>query len=62
MAVAALDCELHFTHIKRAQNKLADLLSRWQSEENPMASLFQLLYDVPVWLDGPDDAWDLYDI
>jgi hypothetical protein len=62
LAAAALDCELHFTHIRGTHNKAADLLSRWHNQANPTASLFQLLNDIPVWINGPEDAWDLHDI
>jgi hypothetical protein len=40
---ARLDCNVHFTHIKGANNRVADLLSGWQDHPNPTACLFQLL-------------------
>jgi hypothetical protein len=46
---AVLDCELVFQHIRGADNKIADLLSRWDSHINPTAQLFFLLNGIPVW-------------
>jgi hypothetical protein len=56
---AKLDCELHFTHIKGAENKVADLLSRWDEHRNPTSLLFQLLNNVPVWVEPSGDVWEL---
>jgi hypothetical protein len=45
---ATLDCDLHFVHIRGSDNRVADLLSRWEDHPCPTATLFQLLNDVPI--------------
>jgi hypothetical protein len=53
---ASLDCTISFSHIKGVCNSTADLLSRWSTKKNPLATLFSLLNAVPVWIPPPPDA------
>jgi hypothetical protein len=59
LEAARLDCDVHFTHIRGANNHMADLLSRCRDHPNPTACLFQLLNGVPVWIQEKDGVWDL---
>jgi hypothetical protein len=54
-----IDCDLQFSHIRGADNKVADLLLRWDDQPAPTALLFQLLNDMPVWVRSPEDVWNL---
>jgi hypothetical protein len=53
---AGSDCILNFSHIKGKLNVTADILSRFHTIKNPVASLFYSLNTVPVWLSPPPDA------
>jgi hypothetical protein len=53
---AGSDCLLKFSHIKGKLNVTADILSRWHSITNPVASLFFSLNAIPIWLVPPEDA------
>jgi hypothetical protein len=53
---AGSDCSLQFSHIKGKLNVTADILSRWHSLKNPVASLFYLLNNIPIWVTPPEDA------
>jgi hypothetical protein len=59
LLAASIDCDLQFSHIRGADNKVADLLSRWEDHSAPTAQLFQLLNDIPLWVSCPQDVWDL---
>jgi hypothetical protein len=56
---AQLDCDIEFAHIRGVDNKVADLLSRWDSSINPMASLFFGLNAVPIWKFPDESVFDL---
>jgi hypothetical protein len=57
--LSSIDCEVEFRHISGKLNQVADLLSRWSSSRQPLAALFSLLNQVPVWLPVPSNALDL---
>jgi hypothetical protein len=57
--LSSIDCEVEFRHIPGKLNQVADLLSRWSSSRWPLATLFSLLNQVPVWLHVPSNALDL---
>jgi hypothetical protein len=59
LLAANIDCDLQFSHISGADNKVADLLSRWDDHPAPTALLFQLFNDTPVWVRCPEDVWSL---
>jgi hypothetical protein len=46
-------------HIPGKLNQVGDLLSRWSASRRPLATLFSLLNQVPVWLPVPSNALDL---
>jgi hypothetical protein len=54
LLASSIYSDLQFSHIKGANNKVADLLSRWDDQPAPMALLFQLLNDIPVWISCPE--------
>jgi hypothetical protein len=56
---ASVDCNLSFSHVKGKLNNIADLLSRWSLASNPVAKLYYLLNEVPVWFSPPLDVLDL---
>jgi hypothetical protein len=56
---AKLDCDLQFAHIRGSDNKVADLFSRWDDHPSPTASLFQLLNQVPIWMECSEEVWNL---
>jgi hypothetical protein len=56
---AAADCNLVFSHIRGNLNSTANLLSRWRTKSNPLASLYALLNNIPVWMIVPQDALTL---
>jgi hypothetical protein len=56
---AKLDCDLHFAHIRGSDNRVADLLSRWEDHPSPTSNLFQLLNQVPIWMECPEEVWNL---
>jgi hypothetical protein len=56
---ASVDCNLSFAHVKGKLNNIADLLSRWSLASNPVAKLYFLLNDVPIWFSPPLDVLDL---
>jgi hypothetical protein len=56
---AQLDCDIEFAHISGVDNKVADLLSRWDSCNNPMASLFYGLNAIPVWKFPGENVFEL---
>jgi hypothetical protein len=56
---ASVDCQLSFSHIKGKLNSIADLLSRWSLANNPVAKLYYLLNEVPIWFSPPLDVLDL---
>jgi hypothetical protein len=56
---AGSDCSIQFSHIKGKLNVTADILSRWHSLKNPLASLFYSLNNVPIWVVPPDDVLSL---
>ena len=49
MLLAIYDIELQVIHILGADNKVADLLSRWFITENPDKKLYQFIKN-PLWL------------
>jgi hypothetical protein len=50
---AALDCDLDFCHIPGRHNKVADLLSRWDTHPEPEPLLVSLLPSPAVWCPVP---------
>jgi hypothetical protein len=56
---AALDCDLDFAHIPGRLNRVADLLSRWDTTSNATSLLYALLNAVPVWCQVPSTCLDL---
>jgi hypothetical protein len=55
--LSSIDCEVEFRHIPGKLNQVADLLSRLSSSRRPLATLFSLLNQVPVWLPVPPMPW-----
>jgi hypothetical protein len=49
LLAATYDMRLHFEHIPGQYNCVADLLSRWQVIHNPVAKLYGMLGDQPMW-------------
>ena len=49
MKAAEFDINWHIIHISGKENKIADLLSRWDGSHNHLTKLKQLLAD-HVWL------------
>ena len=58
MLLAVKDIELQIIHILGTDNKIADLLSRWNITNNPEAKLRQLVKN-PLWLTLPDNILNL---
>jgi hypothetical protein len=56
---AQLDCDIEFAHIKGVDNGVADLLSRWEGQGNPISKLFFQLNTIPVWCHVPKDVFAL---
>jgi hypothetical protein len=56
---AQLDCDIEFAHIKGVDNGVADLLSRWEGQVNPISKLFFQLNAIPVWCQVPKDVFAL---
>jgi hypothetical protein len=56
---AMLDCDMEFAHVRGVDNKVADLLSRWEGVVNPVAKLFCFLNNIPVWCSPPSNVFDL---
>jgi hypothetical protein len=56
---ASLDCDVQFMHISGKLNRVADILSRWDSFNNPYAVLYPVLNQVPVWCETPLDCFFL---
>jgi hypothetical protein len=49
LLAATYDMKLTFEHIRGEHNKVADLLSRWSVVYNPIAKLYSLLNEQPIW-------------
>jgi hypothetical protein len=54
---AALDCDLDFAHIPSRLNKVADLLSRWDTTSNATSLLYAFLNAVQVLSLAPAWIW-----
>jgi hypothetical protein len=57
--LSAIDCDVEFRHVPGSLNRVADLLSRWSSAHRPLATLFSLLNQVPLWCPVPSEVLDL---
>jgi hypothetical protein len=49
LLASQFDLEIQFQHIQGSKNSIADLLSRWDSYNNPHAALYSLLNNNPEW-------------
>jgi hypothetical protein len=49
LLAAKYDMKLTFEHIRGEDNKVAELLSRWSVVYNPIAKLYSLLNEQPIW-------------
>jgi hypothetical protein len=56
---AMLDCDIEFAHVRGVDNKVADLLSRWEEVGNPVAKDFGYLNNIPIWCSPPANVFDL---
>jgi hypothetical protein len=56
---ASLDCDIEFAHVRGVDNKVADILSRWEGVGNPVAKLFGFLNNIPIWCSAPVHVFDL---
>ena len=52
------DIDLQYTHIRETENKIADILSRWQSTTEQVNWLYSHVYQ-PIWLEVSLDMLDL---
>jgi hypothetical protein len=50
------DCHIAYHHIRGQDNVTADLLSRWDTTPAPLARLYQLLNNIPIWDVPPPNA------
>jgi hypothetical protein len=57
--LSAIDCDVEFRHVPGSLNRVADLLSLWSSTRRPLATLFFLLNQVPLWCQVPSAVLDL---
>jgi hypothetical protein len=54
--LSAIDCDVEFRHVPGSLNRVAHLLS---STRRPLATLFSLLNQVPLWCPVPSGVLDL---